>query len=83
MIPERYKDLYYLRDIDLHAERLADYPLAMGETQCDTFRRAGLIFDTREEAENARRIMLDAYFKTSSTSLPIRIPSSSRLSHAH
>lgn len=68
MIPERYKDSYYLRDIDLRAERLADYPFPMGETQCDTFKRMGLIFDSREEADNARTIMINAYFKTSSNS---------------
>ena len=68
MIPDRYKDSYYLRDIDLHAERLADYPFSIGETQCDKFKRMGLIFDSREEAEETRKIMLDAYFKTSSKS---------------
>lgn len=68
MIPDKYKDSYYLRDIDLHAERLADYPLPMGETQCDAFRQTGLIFDSREEAEEARKIMLEAYFNTSSKS---------------
>lgn len=68
MIPDKYKNSYYLRDIDLHAERLADYPFPMSETQCETFRHKGLIFDSREEAENAREIMLNAYFKTSSKS---------------
>lgn len=68
MIPEKYKNSYYFRDIDLHAERLSDYPFPMSETQCDTFKRMGFIFDSREEAEKARKIMLDAYFKTSSKS---------------
>lgn len=68
MIPAKYKDLYYLRDLDLHAERLADCPHSVCSRFCEELKSKGLLFKTREEAEAARRIMLKAYFKTSKIS---------------
>lgn len=68
MIPAEYKDLYYLRDLDLHAERLADCPHSVCSRFCEELKTKGLLFKTRDEAECARSVMLRAYLKTSKTS---------------
>lgn len=68
MIPTEYKNLYYLRDLDLHAERLSDCPHSVCVGFCEDLKSKGLLFKTREEGEAARAIMLKAYFNTSSTS---------------
>lgn len=67
-IPDKYKDMYFLRDIDLHAEKLTEYPYSLCEDQCAAFLEKGLLFQSREEAEAARSIMMEAYFRTSTTS---------------
>ena len=66
-IPFRYRDYYYLRDLDLHAERLADCPDSVCDEMADALMASGLLFETREKAEAARAVMLDAYSKTSRT----------------
>lgn len=68
MIPGKCKDFYYLRDLDLHAERLSDCPHSVAARFCAELLDEGLLFKTREEAECARSVMLRAYFKTSKTS---------------
>lgn len=65
MIPEKYKDFYYLRDLDLHAERLSDCPHGVATNFCEELLAKGLLFKTRDEAECARSVMLEAYFRTS------------------
>lgn len=68
MIPDEYKNYYYLRDLDLHAERLSDCPHGVVTNFCEELLAEGLLFKTRDEAEYARSIMLEAYFKTSKIS---------------
>lgn len=68
MIPEKYKDLYYLRDLDLHAEPLSDCPHGVSTICCEELLAQGLLFKTRDEAEMVRSTMLEAYFRTSKTS---------------
>lgn len=67
-IPAAYRDHFFLRDLDLHAERLEDCPVSVCDEMCRELIESGLLFKTREEAEAARAVMLEAYFKTSSKS---------------
>lgn len=61
MIPEKYKDFYYLRDIDLNAKRLADYPFSLNEAQCQELYKEGWLFKTHEDAMRVREVMRRAY----------------------
>ena len=68
-IPVKYFDYLYLREIDLHPEKLGECPpFPMEEWQCEEFLKQGFLFKTREEAEKVRSVMVNAYLNTSSTS---------------
>lgn len=67
IVPEKYRDWFYLRDLDLHAERLIACPHGVCDEMCDELIASNLLFKTREEAEAARTVMLRAYLKTSRT----------------
>ena len=68
-IPSKFLNFFYLREIDLHPERLGEFPpFPMEEWQCEEFYKQGFLFKTREEAEKVRSVMVNAYLNTSSTS---------------
>lgn len=68
-IPSKFSNFYYLREIDLHPERLGEFPpFQMEEWQCEEFLKQGFLFPSYEEADRARTVMLEAYFNTSNIS---------------
>lgn len=62
-VPTKYRDWFYLRDMDLHAERLADCPHDVCDEMCMELDAHNLLFKSREEAEAARTVMLNAHSK--------------------
>ena len=60
-VPDAYADFYYLRGIDLHAERLGDYPLRLSLEQCQELYNQGWLFHTKEDALRVRETMRRAY----------------------
>jgi hypothetical protein len=67
---EGYAEKWYLRDFDLIPEQVKRYPFVVCRQCLEEAEAAGLLFDTREEADAAREAMLQR--KASSVS-PIQL----------
>lgn len=60
-IPAKYKNLYYLGDLDLMPKRLVEYPSGLSLERCRELYNKGWLFHTREDALRVREVMRRAY----------------------